>query len=63
VGFLTIRKEIVIGIRGADNPVRWGGVHFGPQISGDMMHFDRDSTAITATTDDPNEENLFYTRA
>jgi N-acetylmuramoyl-L-alanine amidase len=36
-GFLTIRKEIVVGLSGAG--LRWGAIDFGGS-SGDVMHFD-----------------------
>jgi hypothetical protein len=34
---------------------------FGPQASGDIMHFDRGRSASVATTTDPDPDpNIFY---
>ncbi len=56
-GFLSIRKEIAVGIR--EEGARWGAIDFGPQQNGDIMHFDLGSVQ-TATTTDPNEQKLLY---
>lgn len=44
-GFLTIRKEIVLGMSSAG--LRWGAIDFGAS-SGDVMHFDDGNGAIAA---------------
>jgi hypothetical protein len=56
-GFLSIRKEVAVGIR--EEGARWGAIDFGPQQNGDIMHFDLGSVQ-TATTTDLNEQNLLY---
>jgi hypothetical protein len=58
-GFLTIRKEIAVGLRAAG--CRWGAMDFGAAQNGDMMHFDKKwSIDQIAHNDDPNSDGLLY---
>lgn len=59
-GFLRIRKPIAVILR--EHLARWGAIDFGPNASGDIMHFDRGSEAAVATTLDPNPNNIFYAK-
>jgi hypothetical protein len=55
-GFLSLREEIVTGIRGQS--LRWGAVDFGPAQNGDVMHFDLNQPP--AMTVDANPKGLFF---
>jgi len=55
-GFLSLREEIVTGIR--DQTLRWGAVDFGPTQCGDVMHFDL--SAQPNMTVDSNPKGLFF---
>ena len=57
LGFLSLREEIVVGIR--DQSLRWGAVDFGPGQSGDVMHFDRNKQPTM--TVDANPNGIFFT--
>ena len=60
-GFLSIRKEIALGLKAAG--CRWGAVDFGPRQSGDMMHFDKRYRIEDIQHDtDTNEQGLLYAR-
>ena len=55
-GFLSLREEIVVGIR-AQN-LRWGAVDFGPAENGDVMHFDLNAQPNMSV--DANPKGLFF---
>ncbi len=58
-GFLSIRKEIAVGLRVAG--CRWGAIDFGTASNGDMMHFDKKWTIDQIKhTDDENAAGILY---
>lgn len=57
-GILSLRKEIVTGLRVSGT--RWGAGDFGPRASGDVMHFD--TLEKPTTTTDPNPSQLTFAR-
>jgi hypothetical protein len=63
-GILSLRKHIVKGLLDVQidgRRLRWGAVHFGPDQSGDMMHFDIGGLADNLkSTTEPNPNGVFF---